>query len=363
MPNDPPSASQRRRRRERRSLTGLVCGLGLFVLASAILYLLLHTSLSFWRDSFFARRLACLKRRTSAAERHFTVVILGSSRSHYGVRASALEQMLNGRRSTSAVAFNLAKPGAGPVMVLYTWQRMCREGIRPDLLLLEVSSFQLAEGSARSDTTEAALPATTLSQADLPFIEMYAPSRLSDLREDWLIEKATPWLGYRSVLLGSLVPRLLPASLRSQPIKMCNDSGDGIDWFSPGTSEARRLATQRTVESLAGSFAEEVPGDRPAQALRQLLAEARQRGIRVVLVLPPEAGVLRQAFPLLKVRQAERFIDGLVREYGAEVVDARGWLNREDDLADGVHATPAGAARFTERLSREVVLPRLAASR
>jgi hypothetical protein len=76
----------------------------------------------------------------------------------------------------------------------------------------------------------------------------------------------------------------------------------------------------------------------------------------------PESPALRQAFPPDKVRQAEGFTAALAREHGADVVDARGWLGA-DDLADGVHPTPAGAERFSERLSRQVVLPRLAPRR
>jgi hypothetical protein len=357
------SGRPRHRLREWRSLAGLVAGLVLFVLASAGLYRLLHTRLTTWRDPFHARRLACLRHRALAAPRPRTVVLFGSSRTHYGVRAGSLERRLRWEHSGPVVAFNLGKPGAGPVMVLYTWQRMCRAGVRPDLVLVEVSSFQLPDSSARSDTSEVVLPATTLSADDLPFVEQYAPARLEQLREDWLTCRAAPWLGYRRVLVSSVLPRLLPPGQRHQPIAMINDCGDGPDWVSPGTAEGRLRATRATVESLAGYFAEPVPGERPARALHQLLRECHERGVRVVLLLPPEAELLRQAFPAAAVRQAERFVEELAREHGAAVVDARGWLPREDDLADGVHPTPAGAERFTERLGREVVLPWLASGR
>jgi lysophospholipase L1-like esterase len=76
----------------------------------------------------------------------------------------------------------------------------------------------------------------------------------------------------------------------------------------------------------------------------------------------PESPALQQAFPRDRVRQAERFTAALAREHGADVVDARGWLHA-DDLADGVHPTPAGAERFSERLGRQVALPRLAVGR
>src|SRR5262249_38791720 len=89
-----PPGRRRRRLRERRSLAGLVAGLLLFALGSAGLYLLLHTSLAHWRDPFYARRLACLRRRALAPERPRTVVMLGSSRWWCGLRAASLEKQL-----------------------------------------------------------------------------------------------------------------------------------------------------------------------------------------------------------------------------------------------------------------------------
>jgi hypothetical protein len=143
---------------------------------------------------------------------------------------------------------------------------------------------------------------------------------------------------------------------RQQPIPMVNDSGDGVDWYSPVDLNARLLATQRSVQSIAEYFSLPVPGERPARAMHQLLQECTENRIPVVLFLPPESGLLRRAFPADKVQQAERFIEQLARQYGVRIVDARLWLD-DDDLADGVHSTRAGAERFTRRLGRQVVLP------
>ncbi len=357
-----PAGRLRRRLREWRGGVGLLVGLVLFGLACAGLYGLLHGRLEHWRDPFHAGRLACLRRRCLVGERPRTVVLLGSSRTHYGVRGGILEEQMREQTSAPVVAFNLGKPGAGPVMVLYTWQRMRREGIRPDLVLLEVSSFQLPEGSAVADTNEVMLPATVLSPPDRPFLEHYAPHRLAGLDEEWLTCRAVPWLGYRRAVVGSAIPRLLPVTMRQYPIPMVNECGDGIDWVTPCNTAARLLATQRSVQSIAAYLFGPVPGDRPRRALHQLLEECTREGIEVVLVLPPESSLLRQALAADKVREAERFTEQLAREHGTRIVDARRWLD-DEDLADGVHSTRVGAERFTRRLGREVVLPWLASRR
>jgi hypothetical protein len=360
--SSPEPGRQRRRRRERRSLAGLLAGLALFALASAAVYLLLHTRLARWRDPFYAERIDCLCRRVDGPGPPRTVVLLGSSRTHYGVRAGPLEQQLRAGQPGPVVAFNLAKPGGGPVMVLYSWLRLRQAGARPDLLLVEASTFLLTESSATSDTSEAALPGTTLSPDDLPFIKRYVPERLPDLRREWWTARAAPCLGYRQALLGGALPRLLPPKGRHQPVPMINDSGDGTDWFTP-PGEARLRATRLSVAAVADYLRQPVPAERPARALRDLLREARAAGASVVLVLPPESAALRQALPADRVRQAEHFLEEVAREHGAAVVDARGWLPDEDDFADGVHCTRRGAERFTERLGREVILPWLKAGR
>ncbi len=354
---DARSGRQRRRFRERRGQAGLLIALVLFVLANGGLSLLLHTGLAPWRDPFHARRLACLRRRSLAPDRPATVVLLGSSRTHFGLRASALEQQLRQAQSGPVAAFNFGKPGAGPVMTLYTWRRMCREGIQPALLLVEVSSFQFTEDSARQDTSEAVLPSTVLSPGDLAFCERYAPDRVEQLPWDWLLAGAVPWLSHRQVVLWALLPGLLPPEMRQRPVPLLNECGDGTEWEVP-PPQVRERVTRQVVQSMAKDLRRPVPGERPARALRELLEQCRQRGVRVVLLFPPESSALRQALPAEQVRRLERFVRSTAEAHGADLVDARCWLG-DDDFADGVHLSPTGAARFTERLGREVVLPGL----
>src|SRR5436305_13251810 len=95
-----PPGRLRRRLREWRGGVGLLLGLLLFALACAGLYGLLHGRLEHWRDPFHAGRLTCLRRRCLVAERPRTVVLLGSSRTHYGVRGGILEEQMREQTRT-----------------------------------------------------------------------------------------------------------------------------------------------------------------------------------------------------------------------------------------------------------------------
>src|SRR5262249_47324339 len=92
MQTGPAQGLKRGQRRERRSLAGLVVGLGVFVLAQLLLHAGLRGPLAHQRDPFYGPRLALLGRRFHATKPPpFTAVLLGSSRTYNGIRAATLE--------------------------------------------------------------------------------------------------------------------------------------------------------------------------------------------------------------------------------------------------------------------------------
>jgi hypothetical protein len=340
-----------------------VIGLGLFALANAGLSLLLSTRLQSLGDAFHAPRLACLRRRVvHARPRPCTVLMLGSSQTHYGLRAGALEQRLTRQSGGPVVAYNLGKPGGGPLMSLYTWGRLRREGIIPDLLLLEVVPFMYGDALPVDEIDEARLPITALSLLDQSFLDSYNPERAAHLRQDRLTLRLFPWLGYRRMLLNDTLPWLLQRPLRDEPLPIVNESGDGPGWQLSASRERRREAALYNARNFSAGFQGAMPGERQASAARQLLRECRQHGVRVVVILMPEPELFRTCWPADKVAALESFLRSTAAEYGAEVADARRWLT-DDDFADGLHMFPDAAERFTERLGREVVWPRMQARR
>ncbi len=88
------------------------------------------------------------------------------------------------------------------------------------------------------------------------------------------------------------------------------------------------------------------------RAFDDLLSRCRQDGVAVSVVWMPESSEFRSWYPPAVGAWADAYFGGLRDRIGAALIDARRWM-ADDDLYDGFHLTPAGAAAFTERLRRE----------
>lgn len=346
----------------RRARTSLIVGLSLFLLAQLALVAAFRGDLARWRDPFHHERLARLAERVAAStEPPACVVMIGSSRTYRGFRGDRLERQLAGEPGRSVVAFNLGKEGGGPLMGLFTWQRLCRAGVTPDLLLFEVTPFLWGSDLPFNELGEDVLPAAGLTRDDLAFLARHDPARAEGLHTDWLAGQAIPWLSQRHVLVNRFLPALLPRDHRRAPVPLADDSGDGPYEVRRGSDEARRRAAENAVRHFATHFRGEQPAPRVAAGLRELLDDCRRRGVRVVFVYAPESSGLRRACPPERASQLDNHLAELCRTFGATLVDARAWIG-DAAFIDGVHLLPAGADAFTARLGRETVLPLLRTS-
>jgi hypothetical protein len=344
----------RRSERQRRARTGLFLGLCLFALANLVLLVLLQSGAIWCGDPFYGPRLARLRRRTLTAPHSPCVVMVGSSRTYYGLRAARLEERLARQRGEAIVAFNFGRPGAGPVNFLHTWRRLCQAGIRPELLLLEVPPFLTGATPSHDEVNPVLLPTTSLSRADLPVVARYAQAWIDQPGWDWLRVRALPCLGYRRHLLNRAVPWSLPRELRDEEHTppLLNDFGDCPGYVEFALAQ-RREAAQATARNFKPCLDGPMPGQRPAAALGELLANCRDKGVRVALVLLPEPRPQLQAWIPGRLHEFESFVQALAHEHDASVVDGRHWVD-DDDFNDGVHLTREGAERFTDRLTGSV---------
>ena len=99
---------------------------------------------------------------------------------------------------------------------------------------------------------------------------------------------------------------------------------------------------------------------RGMQALSELLSLAQEERIATALVLMPEGPVLRSCYPPQTWQRVHASLEGLGRQFGYPLINAREWV-AEEDFSDSHHLLPSGATLFTERLGRELVLPALLA--
>jgi hypothetical protein len=332
----------------------LLWGAAAFLLGQLALALAIEWRFSELRDPPYGykerRLLRCL---AAAAPSPRLVVMVGSSRTLNALDAEEAERALAGPDGTPLV-FNFGIAGTGPVTQLLTLRRLLARGVRPDLLLVEVMPLLLAGQVPVADLTW--LEPGRLWYSDLALLERYRPG--SGLRAGWWEGWPVPCHTHRFALVSALSPGLLPMPRRLD----CFGAVDDLGWRPVSVPRGDPRVSHAATEHARQAYAEHLSGFRiggpSTAALRELLEMCRAEGISAALVLMPEGSEFRSWYPQAARAQIDHFLDELRRDCGADVVDARLWL-ADEDFVDGHHAYPQGAARFSARLAREVIAPRL----
>jgi hypothetical protein len=184
----------------------LAWALGLFLVLQLGLTATIETCWPALRDPHYGYKVARLRQRTLlAAERPLTVVMLGSSRTTFGFRGACIEEELTRRAGRPVVVFNFGILGAGPVTELLELRRLLAEGVRPDLLLVEVMPPFL---SARPELREASrrpINADCLWRREVPLVGGYWECT-AQLRAAWWQSSLVPWYSHRFTILSRLAP-------------------------------------------------------------------------------------------------------------------------------------------------------------
>jgi hypothetical protein len=293
----------------------------------------------------FYARLDKLRQARSRQPARPLWLVMGSSRIGRGYLPESVEPLRDGH-GRAVLTFNFAQDGMGPVLQHVHLRRLLREGIRPELIVLEQMPMYLYREFNHCQ-------ARLALWRELPVVASYsgfpAVARNAAVRQVEIYPAAAQ--------------AVLPAGLRRQ---LSLDHEGPADWLLPRGGLARlfdrvsdaerrehiRLQQLGYRDRMAG-FRICAAGER---ALRDSLALCRREGIAVVLLLAPEGESYRQLYPA----GAEELVGAFVRRLGAEagvlVVDARRWL-AEEDFYDGHHAQRQGALKFTRRLHAEVLAP------
>jgi hypothetical protein len=101
-------------------------------------------------------------------------------------------------------------------------------------------------------------------------------------------------------------------------------------------------------------------GQPPVQALRELTDVLAREQIPAVMVAMPEGPVMRSLYGPGSLDALMREFAEISRDWGFPLIDARTWFG-EDEFTDSYHLTGQAAQAFTERLTRDAILPRLRA--
>jgi hypothetical protein len=270
-----------------------------------------------------------------------------------------MERQLRKALDFPVAVFNFGIPAAGPVTELLTLKRLLREGLRPDLLLIEVLPPQLAGQAPVAGGELAWLPVSRLKLVDLALLERYGTN--GGLRQAWWEAWPFPWYSQREALLSHVAPGWLPAHQRQDWFFSIDDSGwvnhpiDGL------TAQRYRQGVAQARQTYQGPLAGFRLGGPSATALPELLDLCRRRGIPSVIVLMPEGSEFRGWYTANAWAQIDGYLSGLARRHEVPVVNARDWIG-DEHFSDSHHLLPTGAALFTQRLGRTTVLPLLRAS-
>ena len=343
-PRRPPAA---------RSRSALLAGLLAFAALQAGLAVAVEGWLPELRDPFYVYKAARLRRRLATSRpRPLAVVMVGSSRTTFALKGGDVEPRLGEEVGEPVALYNFGLIGAGPLTELLTLRRLLADGVRPDLLLVEIHPCLLA-GDVPWEVRR--LTAGRVYRREISFLARYgAPRR--ELRRDWWLSEAVPWYALRFALVSRTVPSRLPWQLRQDLFRAADNSGWVESPLPPPTPEVRRRALDQARREYYATLQNFRLGTGPCQAVREILETCGREHIAAALVWVPEGPVFRGWYTPQAEAQTRAFLKECHRTYGVPLVDAREWVP-EEEFSDSHHLRPPGARRFTERLAREALPP------
>jgi hypothetical protein len=342
----------RRMRLRRNPKAALMWGATTFLAVQLTLALAIEWWLPQFRDPEYGRRLQTLRSRIASTPLHpFTIVMLGSSRTVNGFKASLVETELQHHWNRPVVAFNFGLTGAGPLVETLTLRRLLSEGVHPDLLLIEVlpSIFHMEHSGAEA----AHLAFDRLWLRDLPVLTRYG-SEADKLERGWWRAAPIPCFSHRYAILSQLAPPLVPNEQRIDWIFSLDQTG----WVHMSWKWLTKAVRER---ALGRARAEYLPivsrlhaGGLSCRTLCDLLQLCRNEKIGAALVLMPEGPTFRSWYSPASWEEFQSFLSDLHEEYGTPVINAREWVE-EEGFFDSHHLLADGAEVFTRRLAVEVI--------
>jgi hypothetical protein len=333
--------------------------LAAFALSQFVLSIYLDRRRLETRDPLYGYRVNCLRQRLVEAPNASLFLIMGSSRVKYSIWPDALK-LRAGDNSAQPIIYNFGLNGMGTIRELMYYRRLLADGMRPKWILLEVWPPLWAESGFFSES-RMVQGEDDLHWRDLPLIWRYF-RRDRDVLRLALRHGFLPVSNHRDRLIASLFQPLLPrAKLDALNLfdSQCLPADRG-GWFplpwETTTAEAKRGAVVDGEEKIRPLLQPVRIDPRSDAALRELLADCRQRDINVALILLPEPSWTRGWYTPPSHELIRDYLTQIQRDYANPIIDARDWVV-DSEFADSCHMSQAGVPAFCERLGREVVQP------
>jgi hypothetical protein len=311
---------------------------------------LVKTRLPELHDPEYGHKLHRLQARLAEkAQDQPLVLLLGTSRLAVGIRPLSFPPPRD-RSTPSPLVFNYALCGSGPFLQRICLQRLLAQGIRPDLVLVEVYGPKLQMAWELE-----AIPVGRLWWNDMRLLSHYHPHPLLLCRE-WCQDQIAPWGAFEVSLKRGLAPSWC------RPDRGADVNWIGLDdwgWLAVppyqegGESPQWPQRVAATRKWYAGFYQGKLPLDKSStQALEELLEDCRQKQVPTALFRMPD--LFRDEWAPAMRTQQEGYLRHLCRKYDAPLLDMQSWA-ADSDFHEGVHLSQAGAARLSARFAREAL--------
>ncbi|HUY35334.1 MAG TPA: hypothetical protein VMV69_21495 [Pirellulales bacterium] len=339
-------------RRPARPAAALAWGAGAFAGVQIVLAVGLLTWWPCMRDPWYGDKLCQLRRLIAAAPDRPRLVMLGSSRTLNGFNAALVQKRLADAGDVPATVYNFGLPGASSVAELVVLRRLLADGVRPELLLVEVSPSFMTH-----PLDLAMFPADHLWQRELPLLADYLEDGEA-LCSQWWRGRWIPCHTHREAILYSICRTMVAKESFGPWFKTFDPAGwerfdaQGFD------SDFRRRALETTRRELTRGLTVGRVSDVCRGALTRLAATCRGEGIALLLILPPVEEAFRSGKATATESETYALLDQIRDEYAATIVDARDWL-ADEDIFDSYHVLDEGAGTLSERLTRQTLIPQL----
>jgi hypothetical protein len=350
-------------RRARRARAALAAAGLLFAVAQATLALTPAAGRPDFRDGIYAHKHAILaahvRARAAAAGRPPAFILaLGTSHLELGLDALTAEAELDRAGSPPAAVVNFALSASGPVVDYFYLRRLLGVGPPPDRLLLEVIPTYMRDGAPPQEQVfVTAGRLTPRERRDAVLRYGFDPNRFPT----GPLDGCFPAYEMRGALMRRLLPLWVPVGQEDRDLADRRGEIDPAGWRPCPWEESlprRQALADRSAAAVRPFMVGFRVGGPCWVALCDTILLARGHNIPVTLILPPEARTYRATYPSEMAAELYDRLAWACKLPGVELVDAWSWAPDELFL-DGHHLTREGARTFSERLSREVLLPRL----
>lgn len=342
------------RRRHRARATVLSAVLALVALNSGLVLLLaLRPDL---RDPlYYGKQDRLVEQLAEPVPDRITIIAIGSSRTANAFHPPTVEREVTAATGKPCLAFNAAVLGRGPVFQQLQLRRLLARGIRPDILVVEiVPSLYAAQNGKPSEIGH--LRADRLTWEEIQEIARLGYSD-PEYRSDWRKAMYNPYFSFRFQLLGLFQPRWTPPEVIAEARAFPDRTG-----WQPYTDTVTPEKYRKGLEYARGGHFDHLQkmevGRAAVEALREVFEICRQERITPVVALVPEGSDFRSWYGPQAKALTKELIAIACDGADGRVIDARDWLP-DDAFADGHHMLHTAAPIYTERLTRELIIPAL----